>query len=428
LKTLRIPRFRPYFSIRILYGILTKFCRGEVLSGDSIEKFENQFAEYIGRKHAISVSSGRMALYLSLMAIDIKENEGIILPAFTVPEVVAIIKCAKAIPRFVDIDPTTYNMDPEEILKNSGNNVRAILITHLYGKPCAVDQILKIAEDNNLDVIEDAAQALGAEFKNKKIGTIGRMSYFSFGMVKNMNTLGGGMLVTDDDELASTVRKYTENFPHSDFFLLIKKFFLCLSLWILTKPAVYSLTLFPILYIFNILGRISLVDRLFEEKEIKMTKIPNSYRKKFSNLQATIGLEQLKTLDYLNEKRIYNARLLKSQIANIKELEMPLDTTEGKDIYLNLMVQSAARNEILSNLLRRGIDTTKGYLDDCSSMEAFKEFSRNCPEAKLLADRGFYLPVNPFLKRKDIFFISNTLIDILGSIKENEIKKKNIIC
>ena len=405
MKLLKIPRFRPYFSFRILKRILTVIIKGDILEGPHLGAFEKEFARYIGRRYAIAVPSGRMALYLSLFVLNIRENDEIILPAYTAPEVVSIIRCAGAIPRFTDINSSTHNMDPISINKNLNKNVRAILLTHLYGKPCDVGAIMKIAEKNNLEVIEDAAQACGAEFKGKKTGTFGRLSYFSFGLVKNFNTLGGGMLATDDEKLAATVRSIIQDYPYPEKFSLLKKALYCLGLWCLTHPLIFTLTVYPLLYLLDVFGRMALIESAFDEKELALKKLPLSYKKKFTNLQAAIGIEQLKTVDELNRKRMKNAQKLQKELAGIDGLKVPSKPDDVKDICLNLVVQAKSRDAIISKLLRNGIDTTKGYLNDCSGMSIFKEFNVDCPIAKSLSERGFYLPIYPFLSVNEIMFI-----------------------
>jgi dTDP-4-amino-4,6-dideoxygalactose transaminase len=417
LKLLKIPRFRPYFSYRILKRILGVAASGELFEGDCTERFEREFASYMGRKHAIATSSGRMALFLCLKALGFGHEDEIILPAYTVPEVVTMIRCAQLKACFVDSDALSYNMAPGLVAESITERTKAMLMTHMYGKPCDVEALLGIAKDYNLAVIEDAAQACGAEYKRRKCGSFGVLSYFSFGLVKNMNTLGGGMITTDDDALAETIREMMRDYPYPSRCSLLRRAVFCSALWIATAPLVFTVSLYPLLLLLDFLES-DAVERVFDEdpEELAVTELPDFYRRKFTNLQAAVGLEQLKTLDRHNKIRMANARLLRKSLTGIETLTLPSASGESGDICLNFLVQSSRRDALLKRLLRRGIDTTKGYLKNCAGLSLFGEFKRQCPVAEKLSRNGFYLPVYPALSGKDICYI----IEVIKKISETQ--------
>ena len=393
-----IPRFHPYLSFNVLKGALKEL----LFKGACLERFEAEFAAYIGRKHAIAVPSGRMALALALSALGIGKNDEIILPAFIVPEVPMILGCAGVTPRFADIDPATYNISPSSARQCLTPKVRAILMTHLFGKPCDVEGLTAIADRHGIELIEDAAQAMGAAYRGKKVGTFGRISYFSFGLVKNLNTLGGGMLVTDDDGIEQKVRSILSTYPPTPKSTLFQRAVLCLGLNVATRPFVFSYLVYPLLWLLDAAGKSSAIDDVFDEKGVGLPEIPSSYKKRFTPLQAGLGIEQLRRLDRLNEKRRENALLLLSLMDNTDGLKTPLNQDHLYDIYLNFMVCCDSRKDVLRKLLRKGVDTTKGYLKDCSGLSLFGQPVSFCPEAHALSNRGFYLPVNPFMKRKQV--------------------------
>src|SRR5213592_2706927 len=161
---------------------LKAILHGDGLRGPSIAEFEKRFADYHGMHHAISASYGRMAFYYILKSLNLPRDSEIIFPALTfwvVPEMARVLGFR---PKFVDIDPITFNMDPAKLERAITPNTRAVVPTHLYGQPCDMDAIMSIARANQLAVIEDCAHALGATYKGRKVGTFGEAAFFSFQM------------------------------------------------------------------------------------------------------------------------------------------------------------------------------------------------------------------------------------------------------
>ncbi len=180
--------------------------------GPDVKELEKNIAEYIGTKHAIGVSSGSDALLLSMMALGIGPGDGVIVPTFSFFATAGVVSRLGATPIFVDIDPITYNIDPKAIEKAYARykddvRIKAIVPVHLYGQSADMDSIMKFAEAHNLHVIEDAAQAIGVQYKDgRKVGSIGSAGCFSFFPSKNLGGFGdGGVITTNDDELAHKI-------------------------------------------------------------------------------------------------------------------------------------------------------------------------------------------------------------------------------
>jgi len=187
-------------------------------SGPYVEKFEKAFANYIGTKHAIAVNSGTAALHLSLEGLGIKEGDEVITTPFTFAATTNVIVLQKARPVFVDIEDETFNLDPKKIEKAITEKTKAIMPIHYAGQCAEMDLINEIAEKNDLYVIEDAAPAVGALYKGRKAGTLGKVAGFSFFPDKNMTTGEGGMIVTNDDELAEKFRIMRKNGASKRYF------------------------------------------------------------------------------------------------------------------------------------------------------------------------------------------------------------------
>ena len=176
--------------------------------GPEVEKMEKAFCEYLNCKYAIGVSSGTDALLLALMAIDIKPGDEVIVPTYSFFATAGVVSRLNAKPVLAEIDPVTFNIDPTDIKRKITKKTKAIIPVHLYGQSAAMDEIMEIAKANNLKVIEDAAQAIGAQAKDeRKVGTIGDIGCYSFFPSKNLGCFGdGGLVVTNDDELAKRLK------------------------------------------------------------------------------------------------------------------------------------------------------------------------------------------------------------------------------
>lgn len=180
---------------------------GQFILGPEVEAFEREVAEYLGVKHAIGVNSGTDALVIGLRALGVGPGDEVITTPFTFFATAEAISLVGATPVFVDIDPRTFNINPELIPPAITPRTKAILPVHLYGRPAEMDSILAIAEEYGLKVLEDCAQAFGATYRGKKVGTLGHAGAFSFFPSKNLGAYGdGGLLVTNDDGVAELAR------------------------------------------------------------------------------------------------------------------------------------------------------------------------------------------------------------------------------
>lgn len=179
---------------------------GKYINGPNCKKLMEDTAKYLDCKRTIGVGNGTDALQLALMALDIGPGDEVITVAFTFVATTEAIGIVGATPVFADIDPVTYNIDPKSIEDRITDKTKAILPVHLYGQPCEMDAIMAIAKKNNLYVVEDCAQAIGAEYKGKKVGTFGEFGCFSFFPTKNLGCFGdGGLVSTNDDALADRI-------------------------------------------------------------------------------------------------------------------------------------------------------------------------------------------------------------------------------
>lgn len=175
--------------------------------GNNVKKLENDVAEYSNSKHGIGVANGSDALNISLLGCEVGPGDEVICPSFTFFATAGAVARMGAVPVFVDIDPKTFNIDPEQIEKAITPKTKAIIPVHLYGQMADMDRIKEIADKHNLFIIEDAAQAIGAQYKGKKVGELGTTACYSFFPTKNLGAYGdAGMIITNDDEIGERIR------------------------------------------------------------------------------------------------------------------------------------------------------------------------------------------------------------------------------
>lgn len=196
-----IPYGRQWLDEEDIQAVVEVLRTDYLTTGPKIKEFEQKFADYVGAKYAVAISNGTAALHAACYAAGIGEMDEVITTPITFAASASCVLHCGGTPVFADIDPKTYNIDPEEIRKKITPKTKAIIPVHFTGQPCDMDEIHKIAKEYNLIVIEDAAHALGAEYKGRRIGSISDMTTFSFHPVKHITTGEGGMITTNDEEL-----------------------------------------------------------------------------------------------------------------------------------------------------------------------------------------------------------------------------------
>ena len=240
--------------------------------GPFVSRFENEFSNYIGKKHGIAVCNGSAALDVAVKALQLEKGSEVILPTFTIISPAQSIVKQGLVPVLVDSDIRTWNMDVHKIEQKITSKTKAILVVHIYGLPADMNPVLALAKKYNLKIIEDAAEMHGQEYRNKKCGSFGDISIFSFYPNKHITTGEGGMILTDDDHLASECRKFMN---------------LCF-----------------------------LPERRFVHEEI-------GWNYRMTNMQAALGVAQLENIDIIVEKKREIGKRYAYNLSGIKDLQLP---------------------------------------------------------------------------------------------------------
>jgi len=399
-----IPSFRPSISYKQLNRTLQRLLFGGVLE-QANTTFEQEFARYIGVKYAIRVPSGRWGLYYILESLNLKKGDEVIIPAFTYFAVPAAIVKLGLKPVFVDIRRQSLNIDIQKIEENITNRTRVIIPTYLCGFACEIDRIIDAALKHNLIIIEDCAQSLGAEYKGRKLGSWGNAAYFTFGITKNFTTLGGGMIVTNNSELANSIRDAVKKIhPASKrilFLKLLKGYIIKITSSPILFPAVY--------YVMRIFSyfKIDIVSCIFHEKKLLLGNPPPGGR--INNTQAELGVMQLNDLDRKNEMKIKKGQELYRNLMDVNNIGIPLPVEDAKNIFSGCPILVKNKKKMKRTLLKKGVDVSAGYMQDCSRLNIFKEFKKDCPNALETEGSVLYLPLYPELIDTELVYIIKTL-------------------
>ena len=204
-----IPFAPPKIGDEEINEVVDSLKSGWITTGPKVKRFEEEFARYVGAKYAVATFSCTSALHLSVVALGIGKGDEVITTPYTFASTAHVILHTGATPVFVDVNPETFQIDENKIEEKISPRTKAILPVHYGGNPCNIGRILEIAKEHDLRVVEDAAHAIGSKFKGKTIGTFGDLTCFSFYATKNLATAEGGMVTTDNEELATLIRKLT---------------------------------------------------------------------------------------------------------------------------------------------------------------------------------------------------------------------------
>lgn len=395
----RIPRFSPTFSGREALAALSALRTSD--EHTQVTQFERAFAEYIGVRHALMVGSARMATYLIMKGWDLKPGDEVLVPGLTYFAIPSILITMGLVPVFVDIDPSTWLMDPNDLERKRTQRTRAILPTHLYGLCCDMDPILKFAWTHGLRVLEDCAQATGARYHGKRLGSFGDATYYTFGLTKNITTLRGGLITTDDDALAQAVRAELEQVSPSELPPLLKEVLVGTAMWVATDPRVYPVSLHPLMQaLWRVTGR-DVIHEAFGEPEVLFASIPKSFSTSGPRgIQAAVGLTQLQRIDQLNSQRAAHGRFLLEHLSHAKGLSVPRIIPGAEPIFMSFPIQVANREAVARSLFQQGVDTSVGYMSCCATLPIYQGRARGtCPQAEHVVRETLHIPVHPNLTR-----------------------------
>jgi perosamine synthetase len=405
------PRHSVNLSLGCYLAALGTVVTGNVLTGKKVQRFEEQFARFIGVRHALGVSSGRAALYLAFQSLGFAPGDEIIMPAYTFHIVPLVISACGLKPVFVDVLPDTYNIDVAQIPPKITEKTRAILATHMYGQPCDLDPIKRLAQDHGLKVIEDCAHALGALYEGRRAGAFGDLAAFTFAMAKNMPCFGGGMLATNDSQLYNRLLGLIREPDAGRLKGLGKEIATTTVNFIATRPLVFSYLVYPLIRAAGALGS-GFFDREPGQETVSSTEVSAVYATRLTNLQAAVGLHQLKRIETINARVNRNAQIYNSQIKDGPAIKKPHLQPGRTHTFLYYRIEAENRRALRKALLRKGIDTVADDMSNCLTLAPFRHEKADLKVAGDLPRRILEIPNNPTLKEKDVHAIARCINEV----------------
>lgn len=362
-----IPIAKPVLGREEVEAVRNVFESGILVQGGRTRLFEEEFAEYIGVEHAVAMANGTIALDTALKALRLGPDDEVVTSAFSFIASSNCVLYQGAKPVFADIDPRTFNIDPSDVAEKITAKTRAIIAVHLFGQPAEMDALKEVAEDHEIALVEDAAQAHGAEYKGWKVGGVGDIGCFSFYATKNMTTGEGGMITTNSNELERKARLLRNHGETGKYHHVI-------------------------------LG----------------------YNYRMSEATAAVGSVQLRKLDKSNEKRRENADLLTRGIEKISGLTTPYVKDDVRHVFHQYVVRvedgySMERDKLVERLRERGVDVAVHYPTPLYGQPLYRELGYGktvCPMAEDASKRVLSLPVHPSVTEEDITCILDLLKEL----------------
>ncbi|MFC1524209.1 DegT/DnrJ/EryC1/StrS family aminotransferase [Thermodesulfobacteriota bacterium] len=389
------PRFRIYTSPATYLSAFRDLLTGGVNQGDDCEQLESLISQRFDVTYCHCTPQARVGIYLAIKAL-VPPGKKVILSPYTIADVINMVICAGAIPVFADIDSRTCNIDPENIETLIDEDTAAVMITHLHGLACPIDRIAELCKKHGLPLIEDAAQAFGATYKGRKLGTFGEVGIYSLGMYKNLIAFFGGMVVTNNQAIHETIKGELATWPITETGRLAKKIISGLATDIATSPPLFQLLVFHI-FRFGHLHQIRAINK-HVETELDLTRkdvIPELYLRRLSPMQARLALAKLDNIEQDSARRIHAASLYHEGLKDIDEIGLPPLATDGSHIYTYYPIQVPDRRKLVKWMMWQYRDIGVQHLKNCADLPGFKAYYHDCPRARQTADQVVLLPSYP---------------------------------
>ncbi len=374
-----LPFARPLIEQEDIEEVVDTLNSDWLTMGPKTHLFEEEFAKYVGCKYAVAVNSCTAALHISLAALGIGNGDEVITTPYTFVSTVNVILQQGAMPVLVDIKPDTFNINPDLIREKINDKTKAIIPVHFAGQPCEMGKIMKIAKDNNLLVIEDAAHAISAEYESRKIGTIGDATCFSFYPTKNMTTGEGGMVTINDEELKERLKIW--------------------GLHGISKDA---------------------WKRYSAEGSWYYEVVCPGYKYNMTDIQASLGLHQLKKLNHFKRKREKIVKAYNEAFKDMKEITIPFVKDNIKHAWHLYVIKIVSeklkinRNQFIEALKAENIGTSVHFIP-VHLQPYYRDtygFKRSdFPNAEYAFDRVISLPLFPKMNDKDV-------IDVIDAVRK----------
>ncbi|MFQ5918044.1 MAG: DegT/DnrJ/EryC1/StrS family aminotransferase [Candidatus Binatia bacterium] len=374
------PFHRPWLGLEEEREVLDTLRSGWLTTGPRTREFERRIADYVGCKHAVGLNSCTAGLHVGLVSLGVGPGDEVITTPITFAASANVIIHQGAKPVFVDVDPETLNIDASLIEDSISERTKAILPVHLFGHPCDMETLLRCAQRHHIPIIEDAAHAIGAEVRGKKVGTIGDLTSFSFYPTKNITTAEGGMITTNRDDLAEKIR-------------ILSYHGITASTW----------------------------QRHGEDSYVHWDVIHPGYKYNMFDIQAALGIHQIKRIEEFWRRRRSLVKIYNDAFKEVPEIQILSEKENVKSahhlyvVIVKTEMLNISRDDVLQALRNAGIGVGVHFralhlMSFYSKTFGFKP--GDLPKAEYASDRVISLPLYPKMEEKDARLVIKTVKEI----------------
>ena len=349
-----------------------------ILNFNKTKKLEMYLKKIFNTQYIICLNRGRLGAYLAVKASVTNKKNKIIMSPFTIFDLVNMVLCAGGIPVFSDIEKKSLTINYENIIKVYDDDVAAIIITHTHLINADIEKIRAFTKKKNILLIEDCAISFGTKNNNQLIGTIGDISFFSFGVFKFISSLNGGMILTKNKNLFNKILDDHKNFKSSDFKMVFKNYFKCLFIAFSTNNFIFKYFTSTVVR-FGYLNKIRVINNFSKNdpNPFLQKKLQDTYKRKISDSQSAQILKQLPF--YFDDFviRIKNAKLYYDNLKDINEIQIPRFEETERNGWINFPILYKKRNKLLKYLFLNNRDLAIYFYRDCNQLEIFSEYKNN---------------------------------------------------
>lgn len=422
----KLPRGKVYVEPSAVYRAVARNLRnGLSRRGSAVHWFEAEFGRRLGAKHAIAMPFARTSFYYLLKALNLPSGSEVILPPMNVADMVNMVLLNDLRPVFVDLAHRTGNIDTSKIKEQLTGRTRVILVTHLSGIPTEMEPIWELARQYNLVVFEDASQSIGAKYGEAYVGLLGDAGFFSISTMKPVSTFFGGMITTNDDDLAHRIRELIRTQSPTPILRFVYPIFRDLSADLMLKRPLYSLFTYYLVAAFDSFSPSRLHDLQRGNQNIlrgdppfvvRRNELPAAFDTAFTDFQGAVGSHLLTRLSSQTRRRASLGSRLLRLLQERRVPGLPHIPERARAIFWRFPIWVDEPPAFKRYLFKRYVDTTTTGLVCCSREPAFAEFNACTPQAFAFTEKMVYLPMYPDMDLDDIHHVAKSTGDYFSRV------------
>ncbi len=395
-------RFRIYSTLGQYFSLAKSIVTGKLSPGSANQKLEEDLAQQFDVPYAVCVNQGRVGIYLAIKAVVTPERPKVIMAPYTIYDVVNMVIAAGGEPVFADIDETSCNLATGEVEKLIDDETCAVMVTHLHGLAADIEPLSALCKKRQVMLIEDSAQAFGVRKGGKYLGTFGDIGIYSFGLFKTVNSFFGGIVTTQDKEIADKIRDMQTDFSPPTRMRMLKRMIQGLVFEVASFPLVFKSFTFWV-FRYGVLSGNEHIQKVTksEMNPIFRDALPEGYKQRMSDIQAQMILDQLGNIEAEQQARIDTASLYYEALKGSNSVVSPRTHPKDGNGCLAYPIQVENRQAALETLMREGRDCAPQHLHNCADLEIYKKWHRDCPNARKTSNSVILLPTYPRYGKKE---------------------------